>query len=195
MEVPKIKTKKIGHIHLIITANNFSLLNVPSVTLTSSAIDFGPITKPTRIHVKNATIGIITLLLIKSNASRIDIPSGAMWLQIPNPKEDGIPISNANAVTRRQVNFLPQPVLSRMIETIVSIKEIEDVRAAKNTNMKNVVPINPPIGMLLNTFGSVMNISPGPAFKFSAVPPEKANTAGITISPAKKAITVSKISI
>ena len=40
----------------------------------------------------------------------------------------------------------------------------------------------------------VINISAGPAFKVSAFPPEKANTAGIIIRPAMIAIAVSKIS-
>ena len=51
------------------------------------------------------------------------------------------------------------------METIFSIKEMADVTAAKNTSIKNTVPTNPPIGILANTLGSVMNISPGPALR------------------------------
>ena len=38
-------------------------------------------------------------------------------------------------------------------------------------------------------------MSPAPLFRAVSSPPEKANTAGITMSPARKAMPVSKISI
>ena len=72
------------------------------------------------------------------------------------------------------------------METIVSIKEMEEVTAAKNTRIKNTVPSTVPRGMLANTFGRVMNISPAPAFKADSSPPEKINTDGTIINPAKK---------
>jgi hypothetical protein len=49
------------------------------------------------------------------------------------------------------------------IDTIVSIKEMAEVSAAKNTNKKKMIPMNFPNGMDKNTFGNVINISPGPA--------------------------------
>ena len=62
--------------------------------------------------------------------------------------------------------------------------------------IKNAMPmIVPAIPMLSNTFGKVTNIRPGPLPKAEASPPEKANTAGIIISPAIKAIPVSNNSI
>ena len=67
--------------------------------------------------------------------------------------------------------------------------------AAKNTRIKNTVPRTVPNGILANTFGSVMNISPAPAFNADSSPPEKMNTDGTIINPAKKANPVSKISI
>ena len=152
---------------MIITTNNFSLLNVPSVSLTSSMIVAGLITKPTRIHVKIAMIGIITLFVTKSNASRIAIPSGWMWLHTPFPSDEGIPTTKVKSVTATQAGVLSIPVLSLTIETTVSISEIEDVSAAKNTNTKNTYPRRPPIGILLNTFGNVMNIRPAPALRSS----------------------------
>lgn len=88
-------------------------------------------TNPTKIQVKNARIGINMLLLRKSNASRIDKLRNVMSLQIPNPKEDGIPIINAITVTIIQVNLRLQWNLSLKIETIVSISEMEEVSAAK----------------------------------------------------------------
>ena len=147
---------------MIITINSFSPLNVLSELFTSSITAFGLMTNPTKIQVKNARIGISTLLLIKSKVSKIEKLRNVISLQTPNPKEEGIPIINAIAVTTRQVNLRLQWNLSLKIETIVSISEMEDVNAAKNTKIKNSVPIAPPIGMLLNTFGSIINISPGP---------------------------------
>lgn len=69
-ENARIARMKIGAIHLIIIVNSFSLLNLPSVTFTSSITVLGFTTKPINIQVKNATSGIITLLLIKSNKSK-----------------------------------------------------------------------------------------------------------------------------
>ena len=130
-ELTRIAIKQIGAIHLIITTNNFSPLNVPSELFTSSITTFGLMTNPTKIQVKNARIGINMLLLRKSNASRIDKLRNVMSLQIPNPKEDGIPIINAITVTIIQVNLRLQWNLSLKIETIVSISEMEEVSAAK----------------------------------------------------------------
>ena len=72
---------------------------------------------------------------------------------------------------------------------------MEDVSAANNTRMKNAVPMKEPKGMLANTFGNAMNIRDGPAPKVAGSPPEKANTAGITIKAARNAIPVSNNSI
>ena len=124
---------------MIITTNNFSPLNVPSELFTSSITTFGLMTNPTKIQVKNARIGINMLLLRKSNASRIDKLRNVMSLQIPNPKEDGIPIINAITVTIIQVNLRLQWNLSLKIETIVSISEMEEVSAAKNTRIKRKI--------------------------------------------------------
>ena len=67
------------------------------------------------------------------------------------------------------------------------------VSAAISTSRKNSAPIHAP-PMRSNTFGSVTNISAGPLFSAALSPPEKENTAGITISPAITAMAVSKIS-
>lgn len=193
-EKPKIPRMKTGAIHLIITVNNFSLLKVPSVAFTSSTIAFGLITKPMITQVKNATIGIITLLLTKSKKVRMSSnPNGFMWLQILKPKADGIPTINVNPVTIMQAVFLPSFVLSMTIDTIVSINEMEDVSAAKNTSKKKIAPIKPPIGISLNTSGRVTNIKVGPGFVSPFTIEEYA--AGTIISPAKNAIAVSNISI
>ena len=57
---------------MIMTVKSFSLLNVGLLSLTSSAIDFGLMKNPTKMQVRNATIGINTLLLIKSMKSRME---------------------------------------------------------------------------------------------------------------------------
>ena len=85
--------------------------------------------------------------------------------------------------------------LSINIATMVSISEIAEVIAARNTIKKNAVPIIVPPGIESNTLGSVTNISPGPCPSALSSPPEKAKTAGIIIRPARNAIPVSNISI
>ena len=55
------------------------------------------------------------------------------------------------------------------------------------------MPIHAP-PMEEKTFGRVTNIRAGPLLRAAASPPEKANTAGMIISPARIAISVSKIS-
>ena len=66
--------------------------------------------------------------------------------------------------------------------------------AANATIMKNISPtISPAIPISLNTFGSDINISPGPADMPSR--PINTYTAGIIIRPARNATSVSKISI
>ena len=62
-----------GAIYLIMITNNFSRLNGP-FNFTSSEMTEGFTTNPIKIHVKNATIGIRILLLIKSKKSRNCIP-------------------------------------------------------------------------------------------------------------------------
>ena len=180
---------------MIMTLNSFSALNLPSVSFTSSDIVFGRIMNPTKIQVPNATIGIRTLLLTKSMISSTDMPIQLMKLSGPKPSEDGAPKISARTATKRHAFLRPQWNLSRKMDTMVSIREIADVKAAKNTSRKKIVPIAPPNFMLANTFGSVMNISPGPAPSAERSPPENANTAGMIIRPARKAMPVSNISI
>ena len=77
---------------------------------------------------------------------------------------------------------------------IDSNTEIQEVNAANPASTKNKIPMNLPIfPMLKNTFGRDTNISPGPADIPSS--PEKTNTAGMIITPAKNATPVSINSI
>ena len=78
---------------------------------------------------------------------------------------------------------------------MVSIREMELVSAANRTRKKNAPPISCPPGIDRKTFGSVMNIRPGPAPIADSSPPEKTKTAGMIIRPARNAINVSKNSI
>ena len=141
-------------------------------------------TYPTKIQVKNATIGISTVLLIKSKKSRNCMPSILMESKTPKPKAEGTP--NAREITNAMIHvlILDQCSFSIIIETIVSNKEIEEVNAANNTRIKNAVPITEPNCIFANTFGSAMNIRDGPAPRVAGSPPENANTDGITIKAA-----------
>ena len=194
-ELKRIAIRQIGAIHFIIIVKSVLLLNLAPSAQASSKIVFGLMKKPTKIQVIRATIGISTLLLMKSHASRMDMPSGLMKSQTPKPREDGIPINITYTKTMIQVILRPHLNLSIKIETIVSISEIEEVNAAKKTSRKKMAPRISPIGILLNTFGRVMNIREGPAFKFSKFPSEKMKTEGTIIRPAKNAKPVSKNSI
>ena len=73
-----------------------------------------------------ATIGISTLLLMKSIASRMDIPRGLIKSSAPNPREVGI--RSAGIDRHQNTGELSDHLnLSMKIETIVSIKEMEEV--------------------------------------------------------------------
>ena len=146
-------------------------------------------------QVANATIGISKLLLTKSKRSRNCIPRTLTSAQALNPSADGRPSKSETPSTLRQAHNLLSLNLSITTETIVSIREIAEVRAAKRTIIKKIVPITPPPGIELKILGNVMNISPGPLPSALSSPPENANTAGTIIRPARKAIPVSKISI
>ena len=71
-ELNKINSTSIGATYLINTIYSFLLLNFCDST--SSVIVSGFTIKPTNTQVRNATIGIRTLLDIKSKKSRILIP-------------------------------------------------------------------------------------------------------------------------
>ena len=194
-ELTRIRIRNTGVIHLIMTVNSFSPTNLPLLLRTSSEIVFGPTKKPTKMQVKKATIGIMTLLLMKSMISRMVMPAQVMKESGPNPREDGIPITRARTATKMQADFRLQWNLSRKMDTMVSIREMEEVSAAKMTSRKKAAPTAFPNCMLSNTFGSMTNIRLGPLCRILGSPPEKTKTAGITIRPARKAIAVSKISI
>ena len=96
-------------------------------------------------------------------------------------------------ITRQDFGRL-KCISSCRVETLVSKREIALVSAAKKNIRKNAMPTGVPSPMLAKIFGSVMNVSDGPAFRVAMSPPEKAKTAGMIIRPAKSAMPVSKIS-
>ena len=63
-----------GAIYFITILNNTLPLNLPVISISSEMV-WGFIIYPTRIQVNNATIGIMTLLLIKSNIHLPDDPA------------------------------------------------------------------------------------------------------------------------
>ena len=72
--------------------------------------------------------------------------------------------------------------------------EMQDVSAANAASVKKRIPIILPANpMQKNTFGRDTNMSPGPADMPSS--PENTNTAGMIITPARKATPVSISSI
>ena len=52
---------------------------------------------------------------------------------------------------------------SSKVETALSVRAMELVRAAKSTSTKNITPVSVPKPMLAKTFGIVMNMRDGPA--------------------------------
>ena len=81
-----------------------------------------------------------------------------------------------------------------MLDTIASMTDTAEVTAAKITIKKKRIPTTgPAFPMAAKTLGRETNIKPGPALIPSF--PIKVNTAGTIIKPARRATTVSKISI
>ena len=82
-----------------------------------------------RDRVNNAQIGIRMLLLIKSMMSSTDMPIHEINERGPKPRQDGIPIIREKVNTIPHALCLLQFVLSQKIETMVSISDIEEVKA------------------------------------------------------------------
>ena len=153
-----------------------------------------PTTRDTSRQVAIAAIGIMTELVRKSKKSRNCMPSTVTPASGPYPRLDSVPSATMMTPTSTVALRRLQPSSSWNVETALSVSAMELVTAANNTSKKNSTPTAPPSPMLANTFGIVINISAGPACKVSGSPPENANTAGMIISPAMMAMSVSKIS-
>ena len=185
---------KSGHRYLIIKQKIFLRRNACPSFVISSSILSTPTTFDTRRQVAIAAIGIITEFVMKSKKSRNCIPRILKFARGPYPRQESVPSSNIT-IPMNTVDFLRlQCSSSSNVETALSVSAIELVTAANSTNKKNTTPIAVPNPMFAKTFGIVINIKAGPDFNVSALPPEKAKTAGMIISPAMIAIAVSKIS-
>ena len=153
---------------------------------------------PTFLEIKrqvaSAAIGIITELVRKSKKSRNCIPMIFTKPSGPYPREERVPRRIMITPTITVAFFLCHLSSSWKVDTALSVRAIELVRAAHSTSTKNRIPMGVPNPILANTFGMVMNISAGPACKVSGSPPENANTAGMIIRPAIMAIAVSNTS-
>ena len=164
----------------------------PSVT--SFSIFSTPMTLDTSRQVAIAAIGIMTELVRKSKKSRNCIPITVMPASGPYPRQESVPRKIMTTVIKTVAFFRLQCSSSSKVDTALSVRAMELVTAANRTRRKNRIPVPVPNPMPANTFGSVMNMREGPAWRVSGSPPEKAKTAGMIMSPAMIAIAVSKIS-
>ena len=73
IELMRIATIQTGAAYLMTTTNKDSRLKGPEL-FTSSEMVFVLMTYPMKMEVSRATMGMMTLLLRKSNMSRMDIP-------------------------------------------------------------------------------------------------------------------------
>ena len=73
IELMRIATIQTGATYLMMTTNKDSRLKGPEL-FTSSEMVFVFMTNPMKMEVSRATMGMMTLLLRKSNMSRMDIP-------------------------------------------------------------------------------------------------------------------------
>ena len=134
-----------------------------------------------RTQVAKAETGIMMEFVRKSKKVRISIPKMVKEARGPNPSEEREPSTIIRMNTAKVEKLRLQPHSSWKVETLVSAREIAEVRAAKRTSVKNTTPTRVPSPMLAKTFGMVMNMRDGPAFSIDGSPPEKAKTAGMMI--------------
>ena len=194
-ELIKMIAAKIGHRYLIIKQKiAFRLKGWPSFVISASNFST-PTTFDIRRQVAIAAIGIITEFVIKSKKSRNCIPRILKFASGPYPRQESVP-RRIMITPIKTVDFLRlQCNSSSKVETALSVSAMELVTAANSTNKKKTIPIAVPNPMFAKTFGIVINIKAGPDFNVAALPPEKAKTAGMIISPAMIAIAVDRKSV
>ena len=193
MELSRITIRQTGARYFMKKLYNFFLPNLDDCSI-SFAILSNPITLITRKHVASAASGIMTEFVMKSKKSRKFIPKILIKSSRPYPIEDALPKTIITMAISKQDLLRLQCNSSSKVETALSVSAMELVTAANSTNKKKTIPIAVPNPMFAKTFGIVINIKAGPDFNVAALPPEKAKTAGMIISPAMIAIAVSKIS-
>lgn len=153
------------------TLKRASLLN-PDVSFTMELNWSRPTPLTTRRQVAKAAIGINTEFDVKSKKSSICMPIILTFASALYPRELRLPRTTIITTVSTAALFLLIFSSSWNVDVHVSAREMELVSAANSTSRKNAAPmmLDPP--MSANTLGRVMNISDGPALRFSAVPPE-----------------------
>ena len=180
----------IGSTYRIYLRRNFGKF-VPTPVLVSSKNRSNP--QPL-FFVQNSTnnrlpSGRILLDTTKSSTSMIVDPGPNNWTPDHTLNPSTVGMDNTAMPTKLTVNAFrrSQPNTSMLMLMIFSNTAITVDNAAKDINTKKSIPHNVPLGIWLNTFGSVINSSDGPA---SGRIPKEIH-AGITIIPATNAISVS----
>ena len=157
------------HIKRIIKTKIFFLANVAPHLVISSSTASSPIARTTYRHMKIAAMGIITELVMKSKKSRNCIPMIFTSAHGPYPMQDRVPRATMMTPITTVESFRFHPSSSSKVDTAASVRAMADVSAAKNTSRKNRNPIRVDMPMLSRTFGIVMNIRLGPAFRTEAL--------------------------
>ena len=158
---------------------------VTVTSFTSSAIAFGLIINPTKIQVKNVTIGTSILLLKKSIISRIVIPIQLMKLRGPNPREDGIPITSARAVNQQTSAFAPVEFVTE--DGYDSFHQADRrSKCCEEYHQEEQASVKSAEFHAVKYFCRCHDISPGPELNMERSPPENTNTAGMIIQSCQK---------
>ena len=177
-ELTRMIAAKIGQRYLIMNWKMTFRLNRWPPSVTSFSIFSTPMTLDTSRQVAIAAIGIMTELVRKSKKSRNCIPITVMSASGPYPRQESVPRKIMITVIKTVAFFRLQCSSSSKVDTALSVRAMELVTAANRTRRKNRIPVPVPNPMPANTFGSVMNMREGPAWRVSGSPPEKAKTAG-----------------
>ena len=127
--------------------------------------DFGLRTHPTKMQVAVATIGMSAELVMKSKKSRNCILNTVTSPHGPYPSAENVARNMSIAAVKNVAALRSRCRRSQTDATHASKREMALVAAANVTRRKNASPIHAPAApRVANTLGSVMNMSPGPAF-------------------------------
>ena len=154
-ELSRIIAANIGQRYLIIKLKIFFLRKVPPSATTSSSIFSTPTFLEIKRQVASAAIGIITELVRKSKKSRNCIPMIFTKPSGPYPREERVPRRIMITPTITVAFFLCHLSSSWKVDTALSVRAIELVRAAHSTSTKNRIPMGVPNPILANTLGMV----------------------------------------
>ena len=186
----------IGIKYLIINIQiGFDLAKKGEPDSISLAAFSAPHTQPTKIESKNAPRASEKSpqrKLICPRKSAEDKRSGRIENSVkksedPCERAEGIPMMYVTKATIQTIFFRFTLFSSTIYATGTSNREIVDVSAATDSNIKKNAPTMNPPGICVNSFGKTTNTSEGPAEGLSPI----ANSAGKIINPAIIAITVS----